>query len=74
MPTTGRSIGAGVTSARWLPASVTTTDGAVEAVISVMLLNSETVPVALTRCPSATGVGQELQKTKIPSEVAGSAS
>ena len=44
------------------------------AVISVMLLNSETVPVTCTRCPSATGVGQALQKMKMPSEVAGSAS
>ena len=68
-PTTGRSIGAGVTSARWLPASVTTTEPAVLAVISVMVLNSETVPVTRTRCPSATAVGQPLQKTKIPSEV-----
>ena len=44
------------------------------AVISVMLKNSETVPVTRTRCPSATAVGQVLQKTKMPSEVAGLAS
>jgi TRAP-type uncharacterized transport system substrate-binding protein len=47
---------------------------AVLAVISVMLLNSETLPVARTRCPSATEVEQLLQKMKMPSEVAGSAS
>ena len=50
---------------------MTTTEPAVLAVISVMLKNSETVPVTRTRCPSATGVGQVLQKTKMPSEVAG---
>ena len=33
--------------------------------------NSDTAPVTCTRCPSATGVGQALQKTKMPSEVAG---
>ena len=54
--------------------SVITTEPAVLAVISVMLLNSETAPVARTRCPSATAVGHELQKMKMPSEVSGSAS
>ena len=44
------------------------------AVISVILENSETVPVARTRCPSATGVVQLPQKMNIPSDVAGSAS
>src|SRR5579872_5873473 len=71
-------MGDGVTSARWLPASVTTTDGAVVALISVIVpggsANSLTVPVTLTRCPSATAVGQVLQKMKMPSEVLGSAS
>ena len=51
-----------------------TTAPAVLAVISVALKNSETVPVTRTRWPSATAVGQVLQKTKTPSEVAGSAS
>ena len=36
------------------------------AVISVMLMNSETVPVTRTRCPSATVVGQAPQKMKMP--------
>ena len=61
-----------------MPASVTTTDGAVVALISVIVpggsANSLTVPVTLTRCPSATGVGQLPQKMKMPSEVLGSAS
>ncbi len=67
-------MGDGVTWARLLPALVMINEPAVPAVISVRLLNSETVPVALTRCPSATAVGQVMQKTKIPSDVAGLAS
>src|SRR5688572_1471974 len=69
---TGSWTGAGVGST--LPALSTVTLAAVVAVSCDIPNCSLDVPVTRTESPTATAVGQELQKTKMPSDVAGSTS
>ncbi len=57
-----------------LPELRTETLGTVDAVSCVMLKNSLDAPVTRTLSPTLTGTGQLVQKTKMPSDVAGSAS
>ncbi len=71
-PGIGSSIVAGVGSS--LPVLSTVTLAAVVADSWLIPKNSLDAPVTRTAFPTTTSVGQPLQKTKMPSEVAGSAS